>query len=923
MSTRSLSTIALLLVLAISVGIYVVLEPSGETLEEGASGIAEATPSVGEVGAAVASDVQLEGEPGDENRSELTPPQAELASAGHRVRVLDLDGDPIAGVQVRAKFPQGEYALDEIEQWADYPDRFYSWRPEADDPRTDLQGLVTLPSREAGAAAVVLRGKAGYVILDEKSDDAVKPIDLQLHELAMVEVRVVFADGKPAAKRLISPWLADLDEPLTPEGEPNFTSLLPTHAFSDENGIAWLPLVLPPQLREVAELELDSLLLRAETREHLGNKVGHNFAFTDHTPIVLRLPPSGEMLLQLDGYPRGVIPSIRMVNPERAGGSPLSVLTGKMDGESHRFRFSTLPFGQQFAVRINMPKGSGGFGSRTSSSPGLPGGEVAGPTEAEPLAERVLTMTGATGLFGRFVLSEDAPFTIEQLRVAYAEAKGFTDDEQRAYHELRLAVFESGEFFARLINRPGQAKTLDALREIQFSFLPSKDVEGDQIGAVLRRPVSARIPLAISEGTEQADLGTITLVPPQPLLVVRVYDHQGEPLPGARAKLSGQTAQSRADNPARWLRGYPLDDNMYTDLNGELWVHDRDWPSELDISPLNLAGLGEIDRLQVELFAPGYLSLTAEVSASQGVVEMSMQAAGSLAGSVLQFEALHSVRLQALRPGTELDPNSHALVARVFAWANPNTARSASDFIIDSILAGTWDLSLSLASGELGEVLRITNVQVIAGEVCRDPRLQAIDLSSSFALLRIQLHDEGGTVLSTERDSSFRPTMAISRAGGELGYGEDARMRGGWIEYPVPPHGPFDLRIVALGFTPLNQTNVVAGDHQWTISRAAKRAFILKGIDELPVDAEWSLSVQWIASGTGQRQTLRSSDGPTFEFSVHGEGAYVCEWTSPALPPAIRGRVRQILNVSQAMIDGDQAIELTVPKAVLDAFRSP
>jgi hypothetical protein len=32
---------------------------------------------------------------------------------------------------------------------------------------------------------------------------------------------------------------------------------------------------------------------------------------------------------------------------------------------------------------------------------------------------------------------------------------------------------------------------------------------------------------------------------------------------------------------------------------------------------------------------------------------------------------------------------------------------------------------------------------------------------------------------------------------------------------------------------------------------------------------------------------------------------------------------KQTLRISQAMMDGEEAIELTVPKAVLDALRSP
>jgi hypothetical protein len=43
-----------------------------------------------------------------------------------------------------------------------------------------------------------------------------------------------------------------------------------------------------------------------------------------------------------------------------------------------------------------------------------------------------------------------------------------------------------------------------------------------------------------------------------------------------------------------------------------------------------------------------------------------------------------------------------------------------------------------------------------------------------------------------------------------------------------------------------------------------------------------------------------------------------------AVPP-LSGQpgVNQAPRVSQAMIDGDRAIELTVRKAVLDAFRTP
>jgi hypothetical protein len=923
-----LSFAALFLLFALLAGavVYFVLQPAE---------VAKALPSAGlsdRSGAPKSADLapelalaESQGEAA-EQRSEVSPDEVgqDGDAKGHRIRVLDLDGSPLPGVQVHAKFPKGENGESDLYFWSNYPDQLLAWRPEPADPRSNALGIVTFSESAAGAVAVVLFGKAGYLLVKERIDENAPPIDLQLHEAAMVEVRVIRADDSPVTERLVYGQLVDPRDPLTPEGEPNFSLRIPAYGFTDDDGIAWLPLALPLELRDVPDIDPSSLLARAETREHLGNQVGHNFALTDYTPIELRLPPNGKLRLRLDGYPVGVRPTISVIDPERNIGGPRISLGGKATEDPLLFEFADLPFGKEFKVRIDMPRGSGGAGSQTIVGSGLPGGDVSGPTESEPTVERVLTMSGVTGLFGRFTLEDGAPIQASQLPSMTAEAKGFGPNSEPAFYTIYLTVFEGGEFFARLRNFPGQEFTLDLLREVQFSFVQAEDLNNGERGTVIRRPVSARVPLAIPQGAEQADLGTIVLQAAKPLLIVRTIDQQNQALPGASVWLSSQSPASRAQDPELWENRH-FDELAYTDQSGEYWVVDRDWASELGLASDSTQPGAQVDRIRVDLRREGFLSQTVEIPASQTEVEVRMEAAGSLAGSVLRHPILHNVRVQVVAPGAAIDPdpNAYKMIADVWTPMTPQHEAGAVDFEIDPIPAGVWDVSFSLAVGQQVEIFRVRKLNIVAGELNHDPRLQAVDLSTRFSLLRVQLLDEAGVPFSLERNPKFVPIFAIGLAGEQLGDNRGLSLHEEWLEYPVPPSKTFDLSIHALGYQPLHRNSVAAGDHRWTMQVAEPRALKLNGLEELPAGAEWTVAVQWIESGTGRQQRFSSEDGPDYAIWIQTEGTYSIEWRAPKLTASGQRNVRQTIRLSQAMIDGDQAIELTVPKAVLDALRSP
>lgn len=926
MSTRTLSTLALLVVLSIGVGIYFVLEPSGTALEADDPNQNEPPQAGGQADPIVAAaESEAIVDPKETMRTEAagTPTDQTSTPNGHRIRVIDIDGTPLAGVQVHGKFPKGENGESDLEHWANYPDQLKGWRPEPSDPRSNAQGIVTFSESSAGAVAAVLFGKVGHVLIQERIDGDAAPIDLQLREIGMVKVSVIRADDSPVIDRLVYGQLVDPRDPLTPEGEPNFSLRIPTHGFTDGNGVAWLPLALPIELRDVPDIDPNSLLARAETREHLGNQVGHNFAFTDHTPIELRLPPNGKLHLRLDGYPVGVRPTLSVIDPERNFGGPLIILRGKATEDPLLFEFADLPFAKEFKVRIDMPRGSGGSGSRMSKGSGLPGGDISGPTESEPFVERVLTMSGVTGLFGRFILEEGAPIQANQLPYMTAEAKGFGPELERAFYTVYLTVFEGGEFFARLRNFPGQNFTLDSLSEVQFGFVQAEDLNGGERGTVIRRPVVARVPLALPQGAEQADLGTIVLQAAEPLLIVRTLDQQGQALPGVSVRLSSQSPASRAQDPKLWENQH-FDDLAYTDASGEYWVTDRDWASELRYVLDPSKPGAQADRIRVDLNHPGYLGQSLEIPINQSEVEVRMEAAGSLAGSVLRHPALRAVGVEVVAPGQPSDAQRKpgSLISWLSMESTPDAATNAARFEIDRIPSGTWDVCFSLPVGRNVEVLRVSDVHIEAGELNRDSRLDEVDLSTAFTMLRIQLLDESGAILSPERDRQFLPTVAICPAGESFGIINAHLEPGDWMERPIPIDGKFDIRINALEFKPLHRSSVSAGEHRWVMQRAEPHAIKINGLEKLPSDSEWTIAVQWIESGIGQRQRFSSTDGPEFAILFHGVGSYLIEWRAPKLTASGQRSVRQTIRVTQAMIDQSEAIEITVPPAVIEALRN-
>lgn len=196
---------------------------------------------------------------------ELDLPSVRLQrDAGLTVRVLGADGKPVPGARVRTE-----------------PTAFSSSSPWQVAPRsalTDAEGRAVLP-RAASAAATVRAGASGFGTAERKEVRA-KTLDLRLPTGPTVPLRVLGADGKPAAGVLV----------LRQEGG--------SLGMTGEDGL--LDLVAP------GGAPLDLLLLAADGRR-LETRVRPFQPGEPQTPRELRLPAAGEAAARVtsaaDGRP--------------------------------------------------------------------------------------------------------------------------------------------------------------------------------------------------------------------------------------------------------------------------------------------------------------------------------------------------------------------------------------------------------------------------------------------------------------------------------------------------------------------------------------------------------------------------------------------------------------------------------------------
>jgi hypothetical protein len=668
------------------------------------------------------------------------------------VQVLTPEGQPAAGVDVWVRALPPELEEDLLAHWTKEPERLRPWIMQGGYPsvRTDARGLATLDSRGAAAVGVVLPTAMGATFFPSlEPGDEPTPHVLQLEAATLVEVQVVDETGQPVAGQEVELRLANAQRLAGLEGDARRWPARRGGAWhatglsgaSNRDGRLWLPLRTSQEVEEelgdatyrVAEVSLD---LRAYGPIH------EEFPLPRTSPVVLRVPSRGILELRLEGFPDGVVPSLVDVDAQsRRDFEPAP------PSATGAFRFEPVAVGEQLRVFFHTQWWDPVAEEWSYSPLEIEDQVVEGPEQAGRVTTRTLRFVPPPGIYGQLRVPEhrQEALTRSRSRTSGFTVRGLADRLMYPVEELPLNLFPDGSFHIPLHPkyRPDTPLQVDELDALVFEWLPRTFRVTKPGTEVERRSLLASVPFAASSTDGVIDLGEIELIEDPYLLHVTVKDESGAPVPGADVWVE------RSFDPAQGLRpsraaspGF-----LHGDDRGEVWIQDHDWYSEFGSAPeaSRFNHQGPIPSIVVYARREGYADGSVVIPPDQREVEVIVKAAGRAEGSLQLADGLHFVWMDWLPHGAPATSDAEQAVATWAGYGMHLADREGhAEFAIESLPAGRWDVVFSIGLDRSQEALRIPDVAVQAGETCRDPRLQNIDLASQASIYRVRFQDAQG-----------------------------------------------------------------------------------------------------------------------------------------------------------------------------------
>ena len=518
-------------------------------------------------------------------------------------------------------------------------------------------------------------------------------------------------------------------------------------------------------------------------------------------PLVFRLPPLGAALvsvLEADGGPAedGTQVQLGIVRPgeprdvspfasERRARTSKSTVAGKAV-------FELVELGGELEILANHQ------GQNAVTREYFPGPQRAG--------ERVPCT---------LVLGLDHPVLV--LRAVDVEGKPLVREE------LQLDGWTRTTYTSNRENRTTRTDEHGGFR----IDVPGKWSEGDVSRTIVRArkgEIGALLDLARAFEPGLNALGDLVLAPAPLLVAGRVVDDRGAPVEGAR--VSVQVAlEEQGGQPSQW-EALELEESPETDGAGAFTVRGFAFGDELLLTPQRGSERGDPVR---------------SPAGARGI-ELLLVRTGEVAGRVLLDPGVprEEIDLTLRRDGLEEVDD--------LPWEGGH-ARPGEDgaFRIASLLPGTYRLEVGLEDGVVLE--EVPQVEVIAGETSRDPRLTAIDLRGKLFTYRFEL-------VTPEEGSELRGSMTFGPTGDE-----DEAMRWHYFQGSslviVTPHRPIDALFTVSGYRTVF-LGEVSGDREVVLRPAIGVRLVLPADVELPeppyyikaalVKEDSSLGIDWGAS---------------------------------------------------------------------------
>ncbi len=330
--------------------------------------------------------------------------------------------------------------------------------------------------------------------------------------------------------------------------------------------------------------------------------------------------------------------------------------------------------------------------ARSFTGPAHPGEEV--------LCELVLSRPFVKG---RFVLRDGRAWpaaTVKALAVLFPTPK-----EGPLLREIGVGT--DGRFRMPV----HEVRPVAGTRAYRF-FAPHPEGGGD---------VLATVPLDQDVPPDGLDLGDVVLDYGELLVCGRVVDTARRPIPGATLRAHSRVVVAGEE---LWPL-VPAAGTVRTGVDGRfaLYLQQGEQPPS--------------EELRVAASAEGFVAEVGhDVHRGERDAEIVLEQAGSLAGSL------------DLERGLTPDDVELTLSERSRHFVQ---LRSDSTFDVSELLPGIYSLEVRRrgANGRLERepAVRVDGLLVVAGETCRDPRIQALRIASVVASLRIRIVDRASTPL--------------------------------------------------------------------------------------------------------------------------------------------------------------------------------
>jgi|GEM_PF-2634814 len=272
---------------------------------------------------------------------------------------------------------------------------------------------------------------------------------------------------------------------------------------------------------------------------------------------------------------------------------------------------------------------------------------------------------------------------------------------------------------------------------------------------------SGSVDLSRSLQTGINELGDVVLEEPVVLVAGRVQTEAGEPIAGAELAL-----RSRRDEGERWDEHWSFSHKAASD--GSFEVREE------------VAGVA----FQLAAERPGFAGGWVSFVRGDGNVVVVLRAQGEIEGRVLLDEGVPDdivrMSIQDLDDGVEHLDYSHRSVK----------LEDDGSFRFTRLMPGKRHVSLR-ANRQSGNLMEFEDVQVVSGEVTRDPRLQEIDLRGLYHLHRLE-------IVGTTTGERLNGSLRFGPAGAEE---LDDQV---WLGEPqieiLTEHRSIDLEIAASGY---------------------------------------------------------------------------------------------------------------------------